>query len=91
MIAAIGILATLALIGWLIFRGVRDKSIKAHTVSYAVAVIAGVFTYGYLLSLDYPKLIKIVVSILLGILLIVLAALRQRRTADGTQKGTGEK
>jgi hypothetical protein len=86
MVVAIGILASLALIGWLIFRGVRDRSIKAHTVSYAVAIIAGVFTYAFFLSLDFSKLIKIVASILLGILLIVLAALYQRRSAPREQR-----
>jgi hypothetical protein len=41
--------------------------------------VAGVFTYAYFLSMDFPQLIKIVASILLGIILIVVAALLQRR------------
>ena len=81
MVISVGVLAVLAFIGWLIFRAVKAKSVKAHFVSYGVAVVAGVFTYAYFLSLDFSQLLKIVASILLGILLIVLAALLQRRIA----------
>ncbi len=86
MATAVAVLASLAFIGWLIFRAVKDKSVKAHFVSYGVAVIAGVFTYAYFLSLDFSQLIKIVVSILLGIILIVMAALLQRRMAGRPPK-----
>ena len=81
MVIAIGVLAALALIAWLVYRAVKDKSVKAHTVSYGVAIIAGIFTYAYFLSLNYPQLIKIVASILLGIVLIILAAVLQHRMA----------
>jgi hypothetical protein len=53
--AVVGIILALAILGfivWAIVRGVRNKGIKAHNVSYALSVIAGVFTYGYILSLD---------------------------------------
>ena len=79
MATAVAVLASLAFIGWIIFRAVKDKAIKAHFVSYGVAVVAGVFTYAYFLSMDFPQLIKIVISILLGIILIVVGALYQRR------------
>jgi hypothetical protein len=88
MVIAVAVLAALAFIGWLIFRAVKAKSVRAHFVSYGVAVVAGVFTYAYFLSLDFSKLIKIVVSILLGIILIVLAALLQRRMTDGSKKSS---
>jgi hypothetical protein len=86
MLIAIAVLAALAFIGWIIFRAVKGKHINAHLVSYGIAVIAGIFTYAYFLTLDYPELIKIVVSIILGIILIVLAALLQRRLANRAQK-----
>jgi hypothetical protein len=86
MAIGVAIIAALALIGWLIFRSVKGKSLTAHFVSYGIAVIAGVFTYAYFLSLDFPELIKIVVSIVLGIILIVVAALLQRRIAARTDK-----
>ncbi|MFH1646747.1 MAG: hypothetical protein ABID71_03510 [Chloroflexota bacterium] len=81
MATAVAVLATLGFIGWLIFRAVKDKSIKAHFVTYGVAVITGIFTYAYFLSMDLPQLIKIVVSIILGIILIIVGALYQRRLA----------
>ena len=75
----VAILASLGFIGWVIYRMVKGKPIKAHVVSYAVACVTGVFTLTYFLSMDIPQLIKIVVSILLGIALIVVAAVLQRR------------
>jgi hypothetical protein len=78
---AVAVLAVLAFIAWIIVRAVKDKSIKAHFVSYGVAIVAGVFTYAYFLTMDFPQLIKIVVSILLGIVLIIIGALYQRRQA----------
>ncbi len=81
MAIVVAVLASLAFIGWLIYRAVKEKSVKAHFISYGVAIVAGVFTYAYFLSLDFPQLIKIVASILLGIILIVVGALYQRRAA----------
>lgn len=79
---AVAVLASLAFIGWIIFRAVKRKAVKAHMVSYGVAIIAGIFTYAYFLDLAFPQLIKIVTSIILGIVLIVVAALYQRRMAS---------
>ncbi len=76
---AVAILASLAFIGWLIYRAVRGKTFKAHTVSYGLACVAGIFTLAFFFSMDMPQLVKIVVSILLGIALIVVAAVLQRR------------
>jgi len=75
---AVAVLAALAFIAWIIYRAVKDKTVKAHFVSYGVAIVAGVFTYAYFLSMDFPQLIKIVVSIVLGIILIIVGALYQR-------------
>jgi len=80
--SAVAILASLAFIGWLIYRAVKGKPFKAHTVTYGLACVAGVFTFAFFLSMDIPQLIKIVVSILLGMALIVLAAYLQRRQAS---------
>lgn len=79
---AVAVLAALVFIGWIIYRAVRTKSVKAHFVSYGVAIVAGIFTYAYFLTMDFPQLLKIVVSIILGIILIIVAALYQRRAAD---------
>jgi hypothetical protein len=79
MAVAIAVLAALAFLGWIIYKAVKAKPITAHFVSYAVAVVAGIFTYAYFLSMDFPQLIKIVASIFVGILLIIIGALYQRR------------
>ena len=81
MLTAVAVLASLVFVGWLIFRAVRQKTVNAHTVSRALAYVAGVFTFAYFLSMNIPELIKIVVSILLGMALIVLAAFLQRSRA----------
>ena len=83
MAIAIAILASLAFIGWLIYRAVKGRQIKAHTVSYGLACIAGVYTYAFFLSMDIPQLIKVVISILLGVALIILAASLQRHRQPG--------
>ena len=79
MAITVAILAALGFIGWVIYRAVKGKPIKAHVISYAVACVTGVFTLAYFLGMDIPQLIKIVVSILLGIALIFVAAWLQRR------------
>jgi len=79
MLTAVAVFASLILIGWLVFRAVRQKSVKAHYVSYGIAIVAAIYTYAYFLSLDLAQLIKVLVSIVLGIFLIFLAALYQRQ------------
>jgi O-antigen ligase len=79
----IGVIGSLALIGWLIWRAVKRKPIKAHLVSYILACIAGVFTFTFFLSMDLPKVLKILVSIILGGVLIFVAAWFQRRVKPG--------
>ncbi len=78
-------LVFIGLIGWLIYRAVKGKlpAIKAHTVAYGLACVSGVFTFAFFLGMDVPQLIKIVVSIFLGMVLIVLAAYLQRHHQQG--------
>jgi hypothetical protein len=80
-VITVAVLATLGFIVWIIVRAVREKTVKAHFVCYGIAVIAGIFTYAYFLSLNFPQLLKIVASIVLGIVLIIFGALYQRRAA----------
>jgi uncharacterized membrane protein len=88
MAVAVAVLATLAFIVWLVYRAIKDKGVKAHFISYGIAIVAGVFTYAYFLNLDYPQLIKIVASIILGIILIVVAAVLQKRYIARSQKNS---
>ena len=79
MATAVAVLATLAFFGWLIYRAVRGRVVRAHNITYGIAVVTGIFTYAFFLSMDIPQLLKIVLSILLGVLLIFVAAYLQRR------------
>ena len=79
MLITVAVLASLAFIGWLIFRAVRGRPFKAHTVSYAIASLTGVYTYAFFLNMTLPQLLKVVISILLGVALIILAAYLQLR------------
>jgi hypothetical protein len=79
MLTAVAVLASLAFIGWLIYRAVRQKPIKAHTIVRALAYLTGLYTFAFFLSMNIPLLIQVVVSILLGGVLIVMGASIQRR------------
>ena len=79
MAIAVAIIASLAFIGWLIYRGTKGKPFKPHVVAYGVACVTGVFTLAYFLSMDIPQLVKIVASIILGVVLIVMASYFQHR------------
>jgi len=81
MLTAVAVLASLALVGWLVYRAVRQKPINAHTIVRALAYLTGLFTYAYFLTMDIPLLIRVVVSIVLGAVLIVIGATIQRRRA----------
>ena len=85
MLTAVAVLASLVFIGWLIFRAVRQKPVKAYIISRALAYVAGVYTFAFFLSMNIPELVKIVVSILLGMALVVLAAFLQRRRQPDKQ------
>ncbi len=83
IVITIATFAILGFIGWLIYRAVRGRQVKAHHVTYGIAVITGIFTYGFFLSMNIPQPIKILLSIILGIILIILAAFLQRRRQPG--------
>jgi len=87
VLIVVAVLASLVFIGWLIYRAVKGKpfTLKAHTVTYGLACVAGVFTFAFFLGMDIPQLVKIVVSIFLGMALIVLAAYLQRRRQQSKQ------
>lgn len=78
-VGAVAVIGSLAFIGWLIWRAAKRKPIKAHLVSYILACIAGVFTFTFFLAMDIPELVKILASIILGAVLIFIAAWFQRR------------
>ena len=83
MLTAVAVLASLFFIGWLIYRAVKGKPFKAHTVTYGLSCMAGIYTFAFFLSMDILQLVKVVVCILLGAVFIVLAAYLQRRRQPG--------
>jgi len=74
MLTAIAVLLTLILVGWLIFRGAKKKPISAHLVMYGLSVVSGIFTITFFLSMDLDRMIKILVSIILGAALMPFSA-----------------
>ena len=85
MLIVVAVLASLVFIGWLIYRAVKQKPVRAHTVTRVLAYVAGIYTFAFFLSMDIPQLVKIMVSILLGAVLIVLAAYLQRHRQQSKQ------
>lgn len=83
MIPVLGVLLSLAFIGWLVWLAVKRRPIKAYTVMYALSSLTGVFAIAFFLSMDIDRMVKILVSIILGAALIFAAALLQRRQAPG--------
>jgi len=83
MLIAVGIILSLAFIGWLIWRAARKKVIKAYMAMYGLSCVAGIFTLAFFLTMDISKMIKILACIVFGSILIYLAArLQQRAKAD---------
>ncbi len=85
MLTIVAVLASLVFFGWLIYRAVRQKPVKAHTVTRVLAYVIGIYTFAFFLTMDLPQLIKIVASIFLGAVLIILAAYLQRRRQTDRQ------
>ena len=83
MLSALAVLLSLAFIGWLIWWAIRRKSFRAHTVMYLLSTLAGIYTLAFFLSMDIPTIVKVVVSIILGVILIFLAAYLQRQREPG--------
>jgi xanthine/uracil permease len=79
----IGIVLSLAFIGWLIWRAAKKKAIKAYMAMYGLSCMAGIFTLAFFLSMDISTMIKILVCIIFGVILIFIGArLQQRAKAD---------
>lgn len=83
MLTAIAVILSLVFIGWLIWWGVKRKPIKAHLVMYGISSLTGIYTLAFFLAMDIPRIIKVLVSIILGAVLIFLAAWLQRRRQPG--------
>ncbi len=79
MLIVVAVLASLAFFGWLIYRTVKQQPVRANTVTRVLAYVVSIYTFAFFLGMDIPQLVKVMVSIFLGMLLIVLAAYLQRQ------------
>jgi hypothetical protein len=79
MLTAVGIILSLAFIGWLAWRAAKRKAIKAYMAMYGLSSVAGIFTLAFFLTMDISKMIKILACIVFGGILIFLAARLQQR------------
>jgi len=80
MLTVIGIILSLAFMGWLIWHAVKRKPIKAYMAMYGLSCVAGIFTLAFFLSMDISKMVKILACIVLGGILIYFAARLQQGT-----------
>ncbi len=65
--------------GWLTWRAVKKQPIKLHLVMYGLSVVAGIFSIVFFMTMDLPKIAKVVGAIALGGALIFIASRMQRR------------
>jgi len=78
----LGILAVSLVIvfsSWVIRRFVQGRPLKPHMVMYGLCLGTGIFTIAFFMSMDIPKVAKIVTCIALGVILIFIAASREQR------------
>ena len=83
MLMVLGIALSAGFVGWLAWRAIRRKPISAHLVMYGLSALAGIFTIAFFMTMDIPPIIKVLVAIILGTVLIFLAARQQRRRQLG--------
>ena len=71
--------------GWLTWRAIKKQPIKLHVVMYGISVVTGILSIVFFMTMDIPKIAKVLGAIALGGVLIYLAARMQRRSqADKT-------
>jgi len=85
MLIALGVILSVGFVGWLAWRAVRRKQpIKAHLVMYGLSALAGIFTIAFFMTMEgIPRIVKVLVAIVLGAVLIFVAARQQRRRQPG--------
>lgn len=83
-VATIAIAVLLAWLGYLASTAIKAgkeirEVLKPHIIMYGLSCVSGVCAYAFFLSMEIYKALKIMVSIVLGIILIFIASLTQRR------------
>ncbi|GEM_PF-2222771 len=86
----LGLVATIALFILIVWLGYLASTarktgkeirevLKPHIIMYGLSCVSGVCAFAFFLSMDIYKPFKIMVSIVLGLILIFIASLTQRR------------
>jgi tryptophan-rich sensory protein len=85
MLIPLAIVLSAGFVGWLIWRAVKKRPIKVHLVMYGLSVLTGILSIVFFMTMDLPTIAKVLSAIILGGVLIFLAARMQRRKqADKT-------
>jgi len=76
---ALAIILAAGFVGWLIWRVVRGKQIKVHQVMYGLCALSGIYSIVFFMNMNVPTIAKVSTGIVLGAVLIIIAARLQRR------------
>jgi chromate transport protein ChrA len=79
MFIALAIILAAGFVGWLIWRAVKGKQIRVHLVMYGLCALSGIYAIVFFMNMDIPTIAKVLTAIVLGGVLISLAARQQRR------------
>lgn len=84
MVAIFELFLFVAILGFFVWVGQRlyrqgFRQEFVHELFSALSVLTGILTYGYFMGMDVPDNMKIMGSIVLGIIILALAAVLQRR------------
>ena len=82
MFIALAIILAAGFVGWLIWRAVKGKQITVHMVMYGLCILSGIFTIVFFMNMDIPTIAKVLTAIVLGGVLIAVAARQQRRKQE---------
>ena len=79
MFIALAIILAVGFVGWLIWRAVKGKQVRVHLVMYGLCALAGIYAIVFFMNMDIPTIAKVLTAIILGGVLISIAARQQRR------------
>jgi len=83
MLAGIAALLVMVFAAYLIFQTLNGRFPRLHVILYLLSALSGVYTLTYFLSMGISFVVKVAVSIVLGIVLILIATSLKRRRRAG--------
>ncbi len=79
MLAGIAALLAMVFVAYLIFRALNGNFPPLHFVFYMLSGLIALYAFIYFLSTDLSFIIKVTVSVILGLVLVLIATALQRR------------